>query len=151
MNIWAKCALLSVPLMLGAALWGVSWRLDHPPQTKADVAFARLVNGADRVEISSCLGHKRAILQEESLHALLSHIHLANASAPSYSSCDSRYTLKFQSKKQELATFDLDFDAMGLERTPAGKSPFNFVLEPRTGAKLERYISELMNRVPSSS
>ena len=39
-------------LVVGAALWGVNYRLDHPPLTKADKEFRALVAGADSVSIS---------------------------------------------------------------------------------------------------
>ena len=41
---------LALMLVVGAALWGVNWRLDHPPLTKADKEFRALVAGADSVQ-----------------------------------------------------------------------------------------------------
>ena len=38
-------------LVVGAALWGVNYRLDHPPLTQADKEFRALVAGADSVWI----------------------------------------------------------------------------------------------------
>ncbi len=43
---------LALLLVVGAALWGVNYRLDHPPLTKADKEFRALVAGADGIEIS---------------------------------------------------------------------------------------------------
>ena len=39
-------------LVVGAALWGVNYRLDHPPMTKADKEFRALVAGADSLQVS---------------------------------------------------------------------------------------------------
>lgn len=41
---------LALILVIGAALWGVNYRLDHPPLTKADKEFRAMVAGADRVQ-----------------------------------------------------------------------------------------------------
>ena len=48
-----KPILFAVALLLvvGAALWGVNYRLDHPPLTQADKEFRAMVAGADSVEI----------------------------------------------------------------------------------------------------
>ena len=46
--LWLSCALIVV---LGAALWGVNWRLDHPPLSKSDREFRALVAGANSVHI----------------------------------------------------------------------------------------------------
>ena len=35
-------------LCVGAALWGVNYRLNHPPLSKADREFRALVAGADK-------------------------------------------------------------------------------------------------------
>lgn len=145
-----KRALLLPLLLLASVLWGVNWKLDHPPLTAPDQEFTRLIRGADEVEISSCLGHKKAVLRGELLHTLIESIHLRNDFAPQYSSCDSCYTLSFKRKNRELSRFDVDFDAMGLDRTSFGRYPFNPGLEQRTGAKLERDVSDLMKRAPVS-
>ena len=49
-----KPILLAIALLLvvGAALWGVNYRLDHPPLTDADKEFRALVAGADRTVIA---------------------------------------------------------------------------------------------------
>ena len=47
---------LALLLVIGAALWGVNYRLDHPPLSQADKEFRALVAGADSVEVgqTSC-------------------------------------------------------------------------------------------------
>lgn len=49
-----KQLILAIALLLvvGAALWGVNYRLDHPPLTQADKEFRALVAGADSIEAS---------------------------------------------------------------------------------------------------
>ena len=42
---------IALLLVVGAALWGVNYRLDHPPLTKADEEFRTLVAGADNVQV----------------------------------------------------------------------------------------------------
>ena len=42
---------LALLLVVGAALWGVNYRLDHPPLTKADKEFRALVASADSAKI----------------------------------------------------------------------------------------------------
>ncbi len=68
MNVGAFCELgnpmkrkpilfaIALLLVVGTALWGVNYRLDHPPLTKADEEFRVLVAGADSVEVgqTSC-------------------------------------------------------------------------------------------------
>ena len=44
---------IALPLVIGAALWGVNYRLDHPPLTQADKEFRALVAGANSVEIKT--------------------------------------------------------------------------------------------------
>ena len=44
---------LALLLVVGAALWGVNYRLDYPPLTNADKEFRAFVAGADSVEITS--------------------------------------------------------------------------------------------------
>ena len=57
-----KPLLLAIALLLivGAALWGVNYRLDHPPLTGADKEFRALVAGADSVEASQYSCQRRA-------------------------------------------------------------------------------------------
>ena len=61
-------------LVVGAALWGVNYRLNHPPLTQADKEFRALVAGADGVEIlyeKCCLGESRSdgTIQFQNLNA----------------------------------------------------------------------------------
>ena len=44
---------IALLFIVGAALWGVNYRLDNPPLTKADKEFRALVAGADNVEIKT--------------------------------------------------------------------------------------------------
>ena len=41
---------IALLLVVGAALWGVNYRLDHPPLTQADKEFRALVAGADSMK-----------------------------------------------------------------------------------------------------
>ncbi len=41
---------LALMLIVSAALWGINYRLDHPPLSDADIEFRELVAGADKVE-----------------------------------------------------------------------------------------------------
>ena len=43
---------IALLFVVGATLWGVNYRLDHPPLTKADREFRALVAGADSVKAS---------------------------------------------------------------------------------------------------
>ena len=43
---------LALCLLTGAAIWGVNYRLDHPPLSRADKEFRALVAGADSVRAS---------------------------------------------------------------------------------------------------
>lgn len=43
---------LALFVFIGAGVWGVNWRLDHPPLSAADKEFRALVASADRVEVS---------------------------------------------------------------------------------------------------
>ncbi len=44
---------LALLLIVSAALWGVNYRLDHPPLTQADKEFRALVAGFNSVEIGA--------------------------------------------------------------------------------------------------
>ena len=65
-----KPLILSIALLfvVGAALWGVNYRLDHPPLTKADKELRALLAGADSMRASQascqnapCLGGSKRV------------------------------------------------------------------------------------------
>ena len=57
---------IALLLVVGAALWGVNYRLDHPPLTKADKEFRAMVAGANRVEITSMICNRNSCRPDNS-------------------------------------------------------------------------------------
>ena len=53
---------IALLFVVGAALWGVNYRLDHPPLTKADKEFRALVAGADEVRVN------QQVMGEKTMH-----------------------------------------------------------------------------------
>lgn len=95
-------------LVLGAILWGVNWRLDHPPLSKIDFKFRAAVAGADELRVSFSLD-KREIgrLRGKDVADFVEGIHLAEEqSGPSKSSAV--LLLRFFKKGRPLGMFGTD-------------------------------------------
>ena len=69
---------IALLLVVGAALWGVNYRLDHSPLTQADKEFRALVAGADSAVIAyySSIGSKavRVTLNSAQVRHLLEQL-----------------------------------------------------------------------------
>ena len=68
---------LALLLVVGAALWGVNYRLDHPPLTKADKEFRALVAGADRMELWRSHSSSKSTLDSTELNELVRQYRLS--------------------------------------------------------------------------
>jgi len=49
--MWTKRAVFLLPLLLGGALWGVNWRLDHPPLSRSDRELATSFDLAQTADV----------------------------------------------------------------------------------------------------
>lgn len=156
-----KRTLFIIPcaLALGAVLLALNWRIRtvaptqasqnfNPPPTHADQSFARLTRGADEVEITSCLGHKQALLKADDLRGLVQNIHLNDKPGMVTQGCDSLYTLEFKRRGNSLAKFDVDFDAGTLSQNSS--LTFHPSIEGHTRRNLERALLDALSR-PSST
>lgn len=141
-----KRALFLIPVALGAALWGVNWKLDHPPQSRADVAFARLVGGADEVELSTFSGTVKTSLHGTQLGQLRDCLRFQDKSGLQSQGYDNYYTLVWKKKGKVLARFDTDLDGRPPCLWGSGDAPVNFNhnLNPRFGKQLENTINEFL-------
>ena len=105
-------ALTSVAL-IGAALWGVNYRLDHPPLSQADKEFRALVAGADRVEVREYRPRDSFVvhpaLNVTQARELAEQLRLLDAiSSPLPTSSRSIIDLTFWKHNQRIADFSLD-------------------------------------------
>lgn len=101
-----KCALLIPFLVLGGALWGVNWRLDHPPLTQADLAFSRLIQGADEVKVSEGFGDAQATFTGERLMMLLNQMRFDNDGG--VISLGDFYVINFRKQGRSLCSLEID-------------------------------------------
>ena len=145
---------LALLLVVGAALWGVNYRLDHPPLTKADKGFRALVAGANRVEIVNNGGKgnslaKQVELDEIQTRELIENIRLFDRRAIGLSSSGSSIILVFWKNNEMLNTFVLNqrrnSSEMLIDLEPmesrGGKSARSYYdLNPRFNKRLNRAL-----------
>lgn len=104
-------------LVVGAALWGVNYRLDHPPLTKADREFRALVAGADSLEVrqliclqANCSTYdhfKFRPLNAVQARGLVEQLRLVDSSLARSGIPSDRFHLRFLRRDKVLARFVL--------------------------------------------
>lgn len=82
---------LALILIVSAALWGVNYRLDHPPLSEADKEFRALVAGASQIQLMRLASHPRTtgfllttdvkLLSSEQSQQFMGNLRLVDASA----------------------------------------------------------------------
>lgn len=138
--------------VVSAALWGVNWRLDNPPLTKADRQFREAIAGADAVRLEQAeLWHRVAgqtpiafstTLNATQTHNLLDVIHLTNISSSFFPSRPVRVRLTFMRQGKKLGVFSIEErgDFMRLIGRPI-KAPY-YELHPRSVKRVRRILDE---------
>lgn len=109
-----RVLLLCVPLALGAVLWGVNWKLDHPPQTKVDKEFEFQIAGADEMAVFtfSASGKSRvAKFQGQELQRFVGLIKLPTYEPTPLRNVYGKWKVLFFRKGKILNEFDLNRDA----------------------------------------
>ena len=113
-----KPLILSIALLLivGAALWGVKYRINHPPLSSADEKFRAMVAGADSVQLyqygcpprSICAGLgflKYDLLNIEQTHQLIENLRFQDGVSNKPDAWDEGVTLEFKRQGKTLAFF----------------------------------------------
>ncbi len=151
---------LTLLLVVGAALWGVNYRLDHPPLTKADKEFRALVAGADsmkatqaRCQNSSCVGDEQlkfGPLDAEQTRDVIDKIRVFDKEvSPSQNQKSIFINLSFYKKGRYLYGIILFQNATSSEivKQVRGKNgysfpspPMNYKLNPRFNKRLNRVL-----------
>ncbi len=149
---------LALLLIVGAALWGVNYRLDHPPLTQADKEFRALVAGADSVEI-----YRNNYVIKPGLQSLSpTTFHALNAAQTRQLLGKFRVSDEFV-LEAPLDSFDLTFRRRGkilltaqLSQnfpsttivTTSGAQKREYKLQPRFAKRLEIYLNQLPAQTP---
>lgn len=137
--------LLPCALVLGVTLWALNWKLDNPPLTQADQSFARFIQGADEVEITTFSVDKFALLKGKDLRDLLQNIHLSDELGQ-IAQGNSTYTLDFRKRGKSMVQFDVDFDAGTLYKSSS--AAFHPSIESRSRRNFERALVEALIHAP---
>ena len=153
---------IALLLVVGAALWGINYRLDHPPLTKADKEFRALVSGADKVEITRMktqsfgakgrLDHMELeqlnVSQTRELVEKLRFVDMDENTSVSTSPMRTRKTrFIFFHREHKLIEVSLEseegnnFICAHANYNPSGKNfPLNYKLNPRANKSLNRAL-----------
>ena len=148
---------LVMPCIIGAALWGVNWHLDHPPLSDADKEFQAVVAGADSVGLSQFSCQKQmACAASGTLHyktlnaaqtrALIADLRFADGQgAPNDSILVGQTVtldLVFRHRGADLGVYSLCQTprSSALTHVRAGKLDANYRLRPRFDLKLRRFL-----------
>ena len=69
-------------LVVGVVLWGVNYRLDHPPMTRADKEFRAMVAGADNLELWEGANPSHSIMNSTELAKFIENIRFSESLVP---------------------------------------------------------------------
>lgn len=139
-----RARLWLVPLGLGAALSGLTWKLNHPSPTRADAIFAQLVSGADEVEIATFGGRGKISLKGTQLAALRECFHFENTKGNPTQGYDAYYIFTWKKRGATLSVFDSDFEVKPASLWSKNTSPaFNYRLNVRSGRRLVAKVGEV--------
>ena len=146
---------IALLLVVGAALWSVNYRLDHPPLTKADKEFRALVAGADNVQIYRNNFRIKPSLQPTTFYSLgapqtrqmLDKFRFSDEfvlDAP----LDS-YDLTFRRRGKILLSAQLSQNPPSTTLvTTSGAQKREYKLQPRFAKRLEIYLNQLPAQTP---
>ena len=151
---------LALLLIVGAALWGVNYRLDHPPLTKADKEFHALVAGANGVTIEQMTPlylHREIILNTEQTQELIQMLRFSdipveiNSESPLYALNVTIITLNFRNNTKDLAQFGL-FQTSKSSNFSSSSAPGDelYNLNPRSEKRLRRYLDRILLKATPS-
>ncbi len=100
-----KRVLLLVPLSLGAALWGVNWKLDHPPQTTADKEFQFQMRSVDTIEVVDFSDASSVKFQNAEVGTFTNLIQLARREPTSFTTFNPRWKINCFAKGKYVDGF----------------------------------------------
>jgi len=139
--------------LIGAALWGVNWRLDHPPLSDADKEFRALVAGADETRVVRFTHEQKTIITHiSSIHTTLNAIQthelieslrfVDSTAAPTYPSRGS-IRLEFSRHGKALSWFDLTQTSTS-SQLQCYAPPHLYNLNPRFEKPLRRTLDQVL-------
>ncbi len=144
---------LALMLIVGAALWGINWRLDHPPLTQADKEFREIVAGADSIKMEQKdYAHFKPAnapttidqtLDATQTRQFIARVRLTDASTAFNGTGRSETRLIFRCQNQTISTFMLEeFKGSIQLRLSTGETPF-YNLHPRFYKSMKLYLDEI--------
>ena len=136
--------------ILGAALWGVNYRLQHPPLTAADREFRALVSGADGVTIRQkkpvgfvARGAPFRVLDAAQTRRLIDNLRFTGADENLNVASLSPLELTFARAGQPRARLEL-YQSQNAGALETLQKPYRvFHLHPRFAKSLRRMLNEL--------
>ena len=146
---------ITLLFIVGAALWGVNYRLNNPPLTQADKEFRALVAGADSVQIYRNNFRIKSSLQPTTFYSLgapqtrqmLDKFRFSDEfvlDAP----LDSYY-LTFRRGSKILLSAQLSQNSPSTTLvTTSGAQKREYKLQPRFAKRLEIYLNQLPAQTP---
>ncbi len=102
-----KRALFLIPIVLGAVLWGVNWKLDHPPQTKVDKEFQFQMRGVDTIEVVDFNGASSVKFKSAQVETFTNLIQLARREPTSFTNFNPRWKINCFAKGKYVDGFIL--------------------------------------------
>ena len=140
-------------IILGAALWGVNWRLDNPPLTKADKDFRASVAGADAVRLEqkdfsrSVAGQTPlsvdVTLDAEQTRELISLLQFSRVSQTFGQGRPLRMRLVFLRQNQKDVVFSLEEHVGSMQLTGRAVLAPAYGLSPRSAKHVRRFLDEV--------
>ena len=139
--------------ILSAALWGVNWRLDNPPLTKADKDFRAAVAGANavRLEQNDTL-HPVAgqtpmsvdvTLDADQTRELISILHFSRVFQIFGQGPPIRMRLVFLRQNQKDVVFSLEEHVSSVQLTGRAVLAPAYGLAPRSAKHVRRFLDEV--------
>ncbi len=143
-------ALVSIAV-IGAALWGVNWRLDHPPLSDADRDFRARVAGADGVIVRHkkpvgfvARGAPLQILDAAQTRDLIESLRFARTDSRLNVISLSPLELTFERHNKPLTRFELWQTPTATELQHLEPPYQIYQLHPRFEKPLRRVLSEVL-------
>lgn len=142
-----KRVLFLLPLLvLASALWGVNWKLDHPPPTDADEEFQSQIQGVDTLEVDEFEGArfvKTVKLKHGQLHEFIDLIQLSGRRSTMLPGPNYRWKINCFRNGKDVDGFLLTPDATVLiaygARRKNGK-PWVVRLGARSARRVKNYL-----------
>ena len=148
-----RAFLFLIPLSLGAALWGVNWKLDHPPQTIADKEFQLQMKSVDTIEVDDFSSASSVKLKSAEVETFTNLIQLARREPTSFTKFNPRWKINCFRKGKYVDGFVLFAEgtvlvAYGTRRQ--NSQPWAGRLNARAARRLRIHLLDVFKGAASS-